>query len=277
MTSINEILVLFQKQGFAEVNENKLPSTIQWKPDIVVSKSKQNYYILYRKNNTIPPIFLSRISNSNSKFQTLIVFEKKCNRQDEKEILSMGISIGYLLNGKLTLKIKTNKKIVSKEVKEKLSVIDIFVSSKQDIPEREFVSERLEMLRRTRGYPFSPPHLIEHDKFEISKLYSYINDTMDECEWITIILEDIYSEVVSYEIKRAIETISHENIFMFVKSTKKCNKEWGAELESIKKLDPPTIKYLPYSDNATLETNLTKAINLRMDQLYILNKITTTN
>jgi hypothetical protein len=249
MTSINEILVLFQKQGFAEVNENKLPSTIQWKPDIVVSKSKQNYYILYRKNNTIPPIFLSRISNSNSKFQTLIVFEKKCNRQDEKEILSMGISIGYLLNGKLTLKIKTNKKIVSKEVKEKLSVIDIFVSSKQDIPEREFVSERLEMLRRTRGYPFSPPHLIEHDN----------------------------SEVVSYEIKRAIETISHENIFMFVKSTKKCNKEWRAELESIKKLDPPTIKYLPYSDNATLETNLTKAINLRMDQLYKLNKITTTN
>ena len=169
MTSINEILVLFQKQGFAEVNENKLPSTIQWKPDIVVSKSKQNYYILYRKNNTIPPIFLSRISNSNSKFQTLIVFEKKCIRKDEKEILSMGISIGYLLNGKLTLKIKTNKKIVSKEVKEKLSVIDIFVSSKQDIPEREFVSERLEMLRRTRWYPFSPPHLIEHDKFEISK------------------------------------------------------------------------------------------------------------
>ena len=112
MTSINEILVLFQKQGFAEVNENKLPSTIQWKPDIVVSKSKQNYYILYRKNNTIPPIFLSRISNSNSKFQTLIVFEKKCNRQDEKEILSMGISIGYLLNGKLTLKIKTNKKML---------------------------------------------------------------------------------------------------------------------------------------------------------------------
>ena len=277
MNGVKEILILFQKQGFTEVKLNKLPSSIQWKPDIIVSKNNQNYHILHRRNNSIPPIFLSRISNSNSEFRTLIVFGKKCSRQDEKEILSMGISIGYLINGKLTLKVKTNKKIVSKEVKEKLSVIDIFVSSKQDILEREFVAERLEMLRKIHAYRFSPPHLIEHDKFEIDKLYTYINDTMDQCEWIVIILEDFHSEVVKYEIDRAIETISHDNIFMFVKSTKKCNKEWKVELEKVKMLDPPTIKYLPYSDNVTLETNLTKAINLRMSQIYKLNKITTTD
>ena len=277
MNSIDEILILFQKQGFSEVILTKLPASIQWKPDLVISKKSIRYYVLFRKSDTIPPIFLSRISNSNSKFQTLIVFNKKCTRQYENEILSMGISIGYLVGNRLTLKIKTNKKLVSKEVKEKLSVIDIFVSSKQDILEREFASERLEMLRKIHNYPFSPPHLIEHDKFDISELYTYIDETMNECEWIVIILEDNYSKIVSYEIKRAIATISHENIFMLVKSTKECNKNWESELNNIKNLDPPTIKYLPYSDLATLETNMARAINLRMSQIYKKNKITTTN
>jgi hypothetical protein len=272
-----EILSLLELQGFNLVTLKSYPTGMQWKPDLIVSRKAMKYYVLVRRNNTIPPIFLSRISNSNTKFQSLIIFQKKCSRPDEKEILSRGISIGYLINGKLYLKIKASKKIISKEVKKKLSVIDIFVSSKQDILEREFIAERIEMLRKTRSYPFSPPHLIEHDKFKLGDLYNYIDYTMDECEWVVIVLEDKHSEVVSYEINRSIETIEHENIFIFVKSTKECGDKWKKELDLIKSLVPPTIKYLPYSNNATLEVNMTKAINLRMDEIYNNHKIKTTN
>ena len=276
MISGEDILKQFSKSGFAEVKPIKLPSTIQWQPDIVISKNSSKYYVLLRKGNSILPTFLSRISNSSSKFNSIIVFDKKCSKIDENEILSMGISVGYFIGNKLALKLKTNIKLVSKEVKKKLTVIDIFVSSKQDILEREFTADRIEMLRKVHSYPFNPPHLIEHDKFDIRKLKPYIDSVMKDCEWFVIILEDNYSKIVCYELKRAIGQINHDNIFMFVKSTKECHSKWTKELELIKNLTPPTIKYLPYTDQTNLEANLTRAINLRMSQIYKKYKIKTT-
>ena len=276
MKNAENILKQFIKNGFAEAKPIKLPSTIQWQPDLIVSKGNYKYYVLIRKGNIILPTFLSRISNSSSKFNSIIVFDKKCNKTDENEILSMGISIGYFIDNKLILKLKTNIKQVSKEVKNKLTVIDIFVSSKQDISEREFIANRIEMLRKVHSYPFTPPHLIEHDKFDIRKLKPYINSVMDNCEWFVIILEENHSDIVSYELNKAIGQIHHDNIFMFVKSTKECHIKWSKELELVKNLVPPTIKYLPYTDQTNLEANLTRAINLRMSQIYKKKKIKTT-
>lgn len=276
MASFENIFKQFAKQGFAEIKQFKLPTSIQWKPDTIVSKNGLKYYVLLKKGNSILPTFLGRISNSSSKFHSIIVFDKKCNKSDENEILSMGISIGYFIDDKLILKIKTNNKIVSKEVKKKLTVIDIFLSSKQDITERDFTYERLEMLRKVHEYPFNPAHRIEHDKFDIRKLKPYINSIMDRCEWFVIILEDNYSKIVSYELQRAIQNIKHENLFMFVKSTKECHNQWSKELALIRNLIPQTIKYLPYSDMIDLEANLTRAINLRMNQIFKKHKIKTT-
>lgn len=276
MNGAENILKQFIKNGFAEEKPAKLPTTIKWQPDLIVSKNDAKYYVLIRKGNTILPTFLGRISNSSSKFNSIIVFDKKCSKSDENEILSMGISIGYFVENKLTLKLKTSVKQVYMEVKKKLTVIDIFVSSKQDISEREFIADRIEMLRKVHSYPFNPPHLIEHDKFDIRKLKPYINSVMDECEWFVIILEDNYSKIVSYELNKAIGQIHHDNIFMFVKSTKECHSKWTKELELIKNLIPPTIKYLPYTDKTNLEANLTRAINLRMGQIYKKHKIRTT-
>ena len=276
MESTDSIFKLFLKQGFSEIKTYKIPPTIQWKPDAVVYKNGLKYYVLFKKGNSILPTFLSRISNSSTKFHSIIIFDKKCSKSEENEILSMGISIGYFIDNKLTLKIKTNNKLISKEVKKKLTVIDVFVSSKQDITEREFTAGRVEMLRKVHEYPFNPPHLIEHDKFDLRKLKPYINLIMDKCEWFIIILEDNYSDIVSYELHRAIQQIEHNNIFMFVKSTKECHSKWSKELDFVKNLTPSTIKYLPYIDQTNLEANMTRAINLRMSQIYKKHKIKTT-
>lgn len=271
------ILSHFVKQGFQEVENPKIPSTILWQPDLVVTKNNIKYYALLRTNNSILPAFLSRISNSSSKFNSIIVFEKKCSKSEENQIISMGISVGYFIDNKLTLKLRTQNKSVAKEVKKKLEVIDIFVSSKQDIPEREFISERLEVLRKINEYPFNPPHLIEYDRFEITKLYNYIDSTLDKCDWITIILNENYSNVVSYEIHEAVKKINHDNIFIFVKSTKECHKNWQKELDFIINLEPPTIKYLPYSDLTDLEVTMSKAVHLRMSLIFKNKKIKMSN
>ena len=276
MERVEKILGHFTKQGFVEIKNQKLPSSILWQPDFVIKKNNVKYFVLLRANNSILPAFLSRISKSSSQYDSIIVFEKKLSKADENEIISFGISVGYFINGKLTLKLRTQSKVVVNEVKKKLQVIDIFVSSKQDIEERKFVEERLENLRKINEYPFNPPHLIEYEKFNLGNLYKHIDSKIDKCDWIVIILEDNYSKDVSYEINEAIKKIDHTNIFMFVKSTKECHATWKKELDLIKDLKPPTIKYLPYSDIKDLEVNMSKAVHLRMAEIFKKYKITTT-
>lgn len=277
MERSEEILGHFAKQGFLEIKNQKLPSSILWQPDFVIKKNNIKYFALLRTSNSVLPAFLSRISKSSSRYNSIIVFEKKLTRTDENEIISLGISIGYFINGKLALKLRTQNKTVIKEVKKKLQVIDIFVSSKQDIEERTFVEERLENLRKINEYPFNPPHLIEYEKFDIRNLYKHIDSTIDKCDWIVIILEENYSKVVKHEIHEAIKKIEHQNIFMFVKSTKECHSKWKKELDLIVNLKPPTIKYLPFSDLRDLEVTMSKAVHLRMADIFKKNKITTSN
>jgi hypothetical protein len=207
MGNKDKMLEQLSKSGFLEAKKHKLPATLLWQPDIVLSKDSQKYYVLFRTTNTILPSFLSRISKTSSKHNTLIVFESKCSKNDENEIISFGISVGYFIAGKLYLKLRNQAKSVAKEAKKKLEVIDIFISSKQNILEREFVAGRIEVLRKINYYPFNPPHLIEYEFFTIPKLYNHINSVLDSCEWIIIVLEDNYSKVVKHEIRRAIKQL----------------------------------------------------------------------
>lgn len=275
MTSQNNIIVQFRKKGFHEEENHKTPSSLLWQPNFVLSKGVEKYYVLLRSSNTILPTFLNRISKSSAKYNSIIVFEKKCTKKEENEILSLGISVGYFINERLTLKLRNKLKALAREANKKLQVIDIFLSSKQDIPEREFVREKVEALRKIHFFPFNPPRLIEYDKFDISELYEYIDSVLDRCDWIIIIIEDNLSPVVKYEIERAINQIAHENIFIFVKSSKLCQTVWKEELDKIKNLKPPTIKYLPYNKLSDLEVTISRAIHVRMNQIYNKQKIKT--
>ncbi|MEI6767142.1 MAG: hypothetical protein WCM76_16045 [Bacteroidota bacterium] len=279
MNSKDKILSQLFKAGYTEAKKVKLPTSLLWQPDLIFTKNSETYYVLLRSTNTILPSFLSRISNSSSKCNSLIIFEKKCSKTEENQIISFGISVGYFIQGKLTLKLRSQVKAVAKEAKKKLQVIDIFVSSKQGIKEREFVAGRIEALRKINRYPFNPPNLIEYDSFAINKLYKHIDTVLDSCDWIIIILEDNFSnpKIVRHEIHRAVKKLKHENIFMFVKSTKLCQQGWKRELDFIKALIPPSIKYLPFSDISDLEVTMTKAIHLRMSKIFKKQKIQTVN
>lgn len=265
----------FTKAGYKDLQVSKSPKSLLWQPDLILTKSGFTYLLLVKSNNSIPPAFLDRISKIPSvNFIPLIIFAKKLSLTNENNITSLGISVGYFIKGKISnLKIKKKlpKKEIQKEIKKKLEVIDIFISSKQNIPEREFVLERLEVIRKTNSFPFSPPHLIEYDSFEINRLYEHIRQVMANCEWIVIILEDSFSKVVRYEIRQAIKLIRHENIFMFVKSTSSCHNKWKTDLYNVKALK--TIKYLPYTDTKDLEVSLGRAINKRMIEIQKKKKI----
>lgn len=275
MISQDNIIEQFKKKGFNEEENHNMPSSLLWQPNFVLTNGSDKYYILLRSSNTILPTFLNRISKSSAKYNSIIVFGKKCTKKEENEILSLGISVGYFISGRLTLKLRNKIKALAKEASKKLQVIDIFISSKQDIQEREFVRDKVEVLRKINTFPFNPPHLIEYEKFNISELYEYIDSVLDDCDWIIIIIEDNPSDVVKYEIARAIKQIAHENIFMFVKSSKLCQSIWKEELDKIKNLKPPTIKYLPYNTISDLEVTMSRAIQVRMNQIYNKRKIKT--
>lgn len=186
MDSIEAIRSQLISLKYSDLPLSKLPKNLLWQPDIFISKGGFKFLVLVKTNGSIPPSYLNRIAET-PKYNALpiIIFCKKPSITDEKLIMSLGISVGYFLKGKLCplkLKRRNSKREIQKEIKKKLSSIDIFISSKQDIPEREFVADRIENLRRINSFPFAPPHLIEYDKFPInpiSKLYSHIDKVLN--------------------------------------------------------------------------------------------------
>jgi hypothetical protein len=275
MTVNDKIKVQLVNRGFVELSRNKTPKTLRWRPDLIFSKDGYIYLILIKSNNSVPPTFLNRIASiPKGNIIPLIIFSQRPAR-DERFILSLGISIGYYSKGKLSeliLKKKLSQKIIQKEIK-KLEVIDIFVSSKQDIPERKFIEERIEYLRKANSYPFSPPRLIEYHRYSLKNKYTYINKVMDMCEWVIIILEENHSKDVSYEINRAVRTKNHDNIFMYVKYNNTCQTAWKKELNKIKKLESKSIKYSPYSNQSELEVELSNHIKTRMIEICKKKKV----
>jgi len=280
----DKIIEQFVKNGFVQLSPSKLPINLLWQPDIILSKNKFTYLILLKSNNSIPSSFLNRISNiPKGNFIPLILFAQKLKDKDEKEILSLGISLAYYFNGRLSgfkIKKKISQAVVKKEVRSKeLNVIDIFVSSKQEgldkteLKERGLIKRTINLLRETRDYPFSPPRLIEYDRFKLSELHKHIDRVMNGCNWIVILLEDSPSPDVAYEFMKAIEIIPHENIFLFVKETSTCKTLWKKVLTKVENLDGKTIKWLPYLNLDDLEVTLTRAINNRMNEIYNKKKI----
>jgi hypothetical protein len=274
MTAIEKINQQFIQHGYVEDTKYKIPSSLLWKPDLILKKNGSTYLVLIRSSNTIPAGFLNRISHiPTNKIIPLIVFPKKLTTTDEKYITSVGIGICYFIRGTLqnfNIKKKLSENKIKQEIKKKLKQIDIFISSKQDIEEREFIRTRVNYLRDTFNYPFFC-HMIEYDKFNIKSLYSHIDKVLGVCEWVVIILDDHYSSVVSYEISKSSKIKNAENIFMFVKSTSECANSWKKELNKIKKLK--TIKYLPYLNKNELEVVFSKAVHVRMTAICKREKV----
>ncbi len=276
MTPLDKISECFINSGFIESINYKLPKSLLWTPDLIFTKNNNIYLLLYKTNNTIPQSFLDRILViPKENIIPLLIFAKKLHPTEEKRILSSGLSIGYFINGlivNLIIRKKRSKEFVKREIQKKLESIDIFVSSKQDIIEREFIKSRIHFLRDVEHYPFFP-HLIEYDKFSLKKLYKHIDEVMAQCEWIIILLEDNYSDVVSYEINKSLKTISHNNIFMFVKSSSECKLAWDKEIKKIKNLKSKAIKYLPYINTVDLEVTFSKVIRIHMNDLCKRKKV----
>src|SRR5258705_10740635 len=147
MSTLEKVIEQFRNEGY-HVSNISLPKKLLWQPDVILSKGSQIYFILFKNNNSIPQSFLSRISYTpKENIVPVIVFGQKAKREDENSILSFGIGLAYFIRGKLAhvnIKKKLPRKKIRKEIKKKLPVIDIFISSKQEIPERTFVAGRVE-------------------------------------------------------------------------------------------------------------------------------------
>lgn len=276
MVDHSKIRHQFTKEGFAELSVSKTPESVLWSPDLLFSKDGYTFPVLVKTNDAIPPAFLSRIAQiKDQKIKPVIIFCQKPKPKDrkrtEESLLSLGISSGYFLNGKLTdLQIKKKISPQAKKELRKLNSIDVFISSKQNIKTRKYIRGRLYFLRDTESYPFFA-RLIEYEKHPSDKLEEYIDEVMEQCEWIVVLLEDEYSKITFYELKRAIGTMNHNNIFVFVKETKKCKTTWNHALELLK--TSTSVTYLSYSNRPDLEIIFCSAVKKRMRQICKQKKI----
>jgi len=278
MVLLDKIIEQFVKEGYVKVAATNSLKNLKWQPDIIFSKKGFKFLVLVKSNNSIPPSFLNRISNiPKGNFIPLILFAQKLKDKDEKDILSLGISIAYFIRGKLVdvkIRKKISQNVVKEDVKSKLPMINIFVSSKQDgidnveLEERKLIRKTINLLHDTRDYPFGRPRCIEYNSFALHDLNKQIVAEMKTCHWIIILLEDSRSPTVSFEIKKALTLILHKNIFMFVKDTIACKTIWKKELTKIENLPGTTVKWLPYSNVNDLEVTLTRAIDKRMNEIY---------
>src|SRR5260221_14327516 len=121
MNSEDKVKQQFVNSGYVELPESKFPKPLLWRPNFAFSKNKLTYLVLVKTNNSIPPTFLNRLANLPSdKVIPLIVFPHRLRTQkEEKEILDLGISIGYFIRGKLshlTIKRKAEKTSLKKEI-----------------------------------------------------------------------------------------------------------------------------------------------------------------
>jgi len=266
----------FLTKGYKEVSNYRMPANLLWRPSLVFSKNGFTYLILVKSNNSIPQSFLDRIAKIPSKkIIPVIVFAQRLkNKTEEKLILSLGISFAYYLRGKIVnekIRQKRSTHLVKQDIKKKLRVIDIFISSKQDIRERKLIEEIVNKEREVNSYPFNPPRRIEYARFGIKGIYRYIDKSIGICEWVIILLEDNKSPYVKYEINKSIKTKRPENIFLFVKSTKKCQTVWQKQLNKIKLMN--SIHYVTYSTFSELEVRLRIAIKTQMEKIYRKHKI----
>lgn len=261
-------------QGFKVFKSFKYPKSLLWTPDIIAKKDNITYFILIRGNNTISPYILERMSKipkTSYELGILIVFVNKPNNKLLSQLGNRNIGFAFLSRNNFS-KFRTNKAYNQKEISKtnKSNVIDIFISSVQDIDEREFVKKKLLSINHTFEYPIYP-QLIEYRRYNPKKIKKQILEKLKECQWILIILEENHSDYVKFEIKNSFKFLDHKNIFIFKKNTLKCSNTWLKEINFIKSNE--TVKYIPYNDLEDLEVTIMQNILEHCNQCGMKNAI----
>ena len=280
MADIGEIVSrierVLKKQGFKR-DLTGIQKDFAWKPDVFLTKGSESRAFLIRQTDSVPNILVERMALTRSRkkrFFINIVFLKDPKPQTKKTLALYGIGIQLMDVGKLvesrksknfSASIKTKKLVVANK---KMRRTDIFLSSQQEIPEREAARRVINDINRKSRFPVFPFQAEDDDRFGGSRSQTKrcIDEGLRRCEWFVGILAEECRYWVTYEVKQAIEKdFKDGDITIYVRTTLETQRAWKTLLGWIKNKN---FKYLPFSDKADLKTKLYRRILSKIERIH---------
>ena len=276
MDEISRIEGLLKKRGFKN-DTTGIERTFAWKPDLLLAKDNETRAYLLRQTGTIPMSLIERLASTKSQKRNLfvnVVFLTKPTRDVIKTLMLYGVGIAHLEMGRLVevaksknfLPAKGPKKVVPQH--KKMMKTEIFISSKQKIPERNAAWEAIEDIHHTSKFPVYPFKVEDDPRFGGSPAQTKrcIDEGLKRCDWFVGILSDEWRKWVEYEIRQAIKKhFDGEDITIYFKSTKKAETSWNRLLKWIK---GKNIKYLPYSQVEDMKTKLIGRVLGKIERVH---------
>ncbi len=264
-----------KKKGFFVTEEYS--AIFRLRPDLVFQNGNEIKSFLFRKTNTIPEDFIERYSETTTiadkEIEKYIVFPKKPVKALFDLCVKLNIGLVYMSKGKFTTEKPSNKyssvELIAEPEPYRMPETHVFLSSDQEIQERKSskkIIEQINIRYKKAIYPFA----VEIDKMtnvmSPEDLKREILEGIKKCEFFLGILNETPSPAVEWEIYRALEEKTFENIVLFVKANVATNKTWEQLIKHIKLryvMDRKTVWYIPYDDNLDFEEGLRyKIMNL---------------
>ena len=256
----------------------KIPARFRYAPDVLATKDGSTFAFFIRQSDSIPEVLIQRIAsmrNPKKKLNFFVVFSKEPRKQSVKLLNLYGMGIKIVRNGKMKNAqrkvFEVKKKIISKEQKreraKKMPLTEIFVSSHQEIEERNKSEDITEELYACWKFPFKAIFVEKDTRYSINQTDECIEDNLKNSELFLGILADEYRPVVDKkEIRRAFQLFDLHQIMIFVKANRNCKKNWSALIKWIK--DKETVKYVEYNDLTDFEIKLKRWLMERAQEIH---------
>jgi len=267
-SKIKEILI---SQGYSIVPKH--PSWFTIRPELYLEKNKEKTAIFIRQSDSIPEMFIQRISlmiRRTAETKCTIVFCKCPNKTTLRQISLYGIDVKLFSKNHLrdlSTREKTNVSTPTTSQKvRRLEQIKIFISSHQEIEERTESKELIEEIATAHRWPLFPICIEEDHRYTIKQTDRCERDNLNDSDWFIGILAESFRTEVNKEVRRAYTQFDPDNIFMLVKNNKKTKENWAKLISYMDGFKD--IKYLPYNDVGHLKAHILGKITYKMKKIH---------
>jgi hypothetical protein len=248
----SEILIkYFEGQDYVVVS-NDTYKQLTIAADLVFEKESLIKAVVIRESaDSLSDAIIQRFSAStripSKTLEIYFSFHSKPNANILRTCKLFGVGILYLgRDGQVELYAES-KQIKGRKIITAIPKTQIFFSSRQDLQERRDGEELINDQRDSLRVPIFPM-LVENDQqysSDIRKLWPIIERSMDECEYVLVILSGEYRKIIDRETRRALELYDPDEILFYVKSDKPTKDAWE---ELLRAASDCGVKFQEYFD-----------------------------
>jgi hypothetical protein len=257
------IIQYFTDSGYVQID----PTTYQQftiVPDLLFEKENELRAVVLRDTaDELKESIVQRFAASqripNKALEIFFGFPEKPGLKILSACKNFLVGVLYIdRNGQVELYAES-KKIKGRKQRSAVPATHIFVSSIQELEERQEVKKIVDIQRESLRVPIFPMLVEDDQRYEnnIKKIWPIICDCMDECDYVTVILRGEHVDIIEEEIRRALELYDPAEILFYVKNDKVTKDAWELVLRIATQAG---VKYTEYFDVRDLYLKFNKRI-----------------